>query len=199
MLRATALTSGVMLSLAMAACGTSTTSVASLPPVVHGTAPTTSTPSTSQTSSTPQTPGVENAARPRYRLDDTQARRDALINAWSSCLLAHGAKKSTSPRYAGSSGGLIHVADPVPASAKAACVGKLPLMPPQLEAATNPHFHVDSLAYVACMQKKGLYVTLLNSNDIDWTFTPGHSVPANENQIEHSCELSAFGGGSHGH
>jgi len=66
-------------------------------------------------------------------------------------------------------------------------------MPPELEASTNPHFHTDSLAYVACMRKKGLYVTLLSSQNTDWTFTPGHPVPDDEYEIEHSCELSAFG------
>lgn len=140
--------------------------------------------------------GGGTGSRPQFRLDDTQARRDALINAWAACLLAHGAKRAGSrgtPGPAGHGSGGIQVADPVPAAASAACVDRLPLMPPQLEAATNPRFHRDSLAYVSCMQRRGLYVTLLNSHNIDWTFTPGHAVPADDAAIEHGCELSAFG------
>jgi hypothetical protein len=136
------------------------------------------------------------STRPQFRLDDTQARRNALINAWDECLLMHGAHRSTSSRYqtaAARTSGDIYVANPVPAKAETACVNKLPMMPPQLEASSNPHFHQDSLAYVACMQKKGLYVTLLNGQNTDWTFTPGHSVPSNYATIDHACELTAFG------
>jgi hypothetical protein len=133
-----------------------------------------------------------------FRLDDTDARRTALINAWSQCLIDHGATRGTSRNEPGEVGpgtsDLIQVADPVPAGASAACTNLLPELPPETEAETNPDFHAQSLAYVACMKNKGLWVQLLNNHDLDWTFTAGHPVPDNQDDIEHGCLLQAFGG-----
>jgi hypothetical protein len=174
-------------------CGSSTSAdqVASIP--THA-ADTTQTPSTDSTSGTTQTP----AGRPVFRLDDTDARRTALINAWSQCLIDHGATRSTGRDMPGVAGAgksdMIVVADPVPPKASAACESKLPELPPETEAETNPHFHDQSLAYVDCMKDKGLWVQLLNNHDLDWTFTDGHPVPVDDDKIEHTCLLQAFGG-----
>ncbi len=138
------------------------------------------------------------AGHPQYRLDDSDARRTALINAWSQCLLHHGAKRGGRDRGPGAAGpgttALIVVADPVPPAASAACQDLLPEMPPETEASTNPDFHEQSLDYVACMKKKGLWVELLNDHDLDWTYADGHPVPGDSDQIEHGCLLEAFGG-----
>jgi len=141
--------------------------------------------------------------RPQFRLDDTDARRTALVNAYSQCLLDHGATRggrtgAAAQPVAGGAGGVpyIQVADPVPAAAKAACAGKLPLMPPQVEAATNPHFHEQSLAYVACLKKHGEWVELLDDHDLDWTYVAGHPVPDDNGTIEQQCLMQAFGSGS---
>jgi len=143
------------------------------------------------------------AGRPQFRLDDSEVRRTALINAYSTCLLHHGAKPLTGrsqPAAASGSGdgtaatALIQVADPVPAHAKAACLHLLPQMPPEVEASTNPHFHEQSLAYVDCLRSHGLWVRLLDDHDLDWTYLAGHPVPAKSDQIEHNCLLTAFGG-----
>lgn len=161
--------------------------------------------------STPATSGVPGAdgashsdapgGRPQFRLDDTDERRTALVNAYSQCLLDHGATKGEgrgSAVAAAPGGGdgagtpPIVVADPVPAAAAAACAAALPLMPPELEAATNPAFHDQSQAYVACMRERGLWVQLLNNTDLDWTYVDNHPVPENSAQIEHDCLLEAF-------
>jgi hypothetical protein len=138
--------------------------------------------------------------RPQFRLDDTDARRTALINAYSQCLIDHGATRqptrgAAAPQMvpAGANGvPYIQVADPVPAAAKAACAGKLPQMPPQVEAATNPHFHEQSLAYVGCLRKHGEWVQLLNDHDLDWTYVAGHPVPDDNGTIEQDCLMEAF-------
>jgi hypothetical protein len=136
------------------------------------------------------------AGRPQFRLDDTDARRTALVNAYSSCLLQHGAPKADNGSRAGAAGpgvsDLVQVGDPVPPAAASACLHLLPVMPPEEEAATNPDFHAQSLKYVGCMQQKGLWVQLLNSHDLDWTYTDGHPVPDDESTIEQTCLEQAF-------
>ncbi|MCD4536520.1 hypothetical protein LRP67_20710 [Nocardioides sp. cx-169] len=145
-----------------------------------------------------ETDTTDVTGRPVFRLDDTDARRTALINAWSQCLIDHGATQGTGRSVPGPTGtvtsDLIVVADPVPAKAKAACASKLPQLPPETEAETNPDFHAESLAYVGCMKAKGLWVQLLNSHNLDWTYAAGHPVPDDEDKIEHGCLLEAFGG-----
>jgi hypothetical protein len=202
---------------ALAGCGASggTSQVASLPisaasqPAGH-TGSTDSTASNGATTpsgadTVPAGSGVSDdsgpiAGRPQFRLDDTDARRAALINAWSSCLIQHGAPKVDNSARVGAAavagqGGkptMIEVGDPVPAAAKVACLHLLPVMPPEEEATTNPDFHAQSLAYVGCMRQKGLWVELLNDHDLDWTFMDGHSVPDDQATIEHDCLLQAF-------
>lgn len=204
--------------LAVTGCSTAdpAPTVASLPPITAtspasvgatGTAGTPADTSTGGTTGTTGTPGDAPTSadrpgeRPQFRLDDTDERRAALVNAYSQCLIDHGASKGVG-RQAGpgpASGGaagtgtpLIVVADPVPAAASAACADKLPLMPPEVEAATNPNFHAQSQAYVACMRGRGLWVQLLDNQDLDWTYVADHPVPADSGQIEHECLLKAF-------
>jgi hypothetical protein len=138
--------------------------------------------------------------RPQFRLDDTDARRTALVNAYSQCLIDHGATRLTgreesAPQIVPAGGDgvpFIRVGDPVPAAAKAACANRLPLMPPQVEAATNPRFHEQSLDYVACLRKHGEWVELLNDHDLDWTYAEGHPVPDDNATIEQDCLMEAF-------
>jgi hypothetical protein len=139
--------------------------------------------------------GDGGSGRPQFRLDDTAARDAALVNAYNECLIGHGATKGgrNLPTPEPSQDTEIITAENVPPAAKAACLHLLPLMPPELEAATNPDFHEQSLAYVDCMQKQGLWVQLLNSYNIDWTFVGGHPAPENFDQISHDCQLQAFG------
>ena len=140
--------------------------------------------------------------RPQFRLDDSPRRRTAIQVAYNQCLIDHGATENTGregPAVAAAPGedengdpiGPL-VADPVPPAASQACLTKLPLMPPELEAATNPAFHRQSLAYVACLEAGGLHVTLLNDKNIDWTYTEGHSVPDDTARLEQDCLTESF-------
>ncbi len=187
--------------LGLAACGgsSSTPTVASVPT----TASAPHSPSTA--ASSPAGGGSDDsgpaAGRPQFRLDDTDARRSALIEAYNSCLITHGAtavdesSRVTAVQAAGEDGKVgIVAADPVPAKARAACLHMLPLMPPEVEASTNPDFHEQSLAYVGCLRQHGEWVQLLNNHDLDWTYVEGHPVPQDNGRIEHDCELEAFGG-----
>jgi hypothetical protein len=142
--------------------------------------------------------------RPQFRLDDTDQRRTAIQSAYSQCLIDHGApelKPGDGSRGSmaaaageGADGKPVgpFVADPVPASASAACLTKLPVMPVELEAGTNPRFHEQSLAYVACLEDGGLHVTLLNDKNLDWTYQEGHSVPKDTSRLEQDCLLTSF-------
>ena len=147
------------------------------------------------------------AGRPRFRLDDTDQRRTAIQVAYNQCLINNGApeiKPGEGARGAGD--GAVAAAgegadgkpvgplvgDPVPASASAACLSKLPVMPVELEARSNPRFHDQSLAYVECLEKGGLHVTLLNDENLDWTYQEGHSVPEDSDRLEKDCLLTAF-------
>jgi len=142
------------------------------------------------------------AGRPQFRLDDTPRRRTAIQVAYNQCLLDHGASENTGRggSVAAASPGEDEngnamgplVADPVPPAASAACLTKLPLMPAELEAATNPDFHRQSLAYVACLEAGGLHVTLLGDKNLDWTYTEGHSVPDDSERLEKDCMTESF-------
>jgi hypothetical protein len=135
-------------------------------------------------------------SRPVIRLDDSPQQILALDNAYSECLLNHGASHASTGITAGSglSNPGILVQRPIPAQALAACVNVQPLSPPELAAATNPQFHAESLNYVACLQRGGVWVQLLNASDLSWTYAPGHGVPDDESQVEQRCTVQAFGG-----
>ncbi len=143
------------------------------------------------------------AGRPQLRIDDSPQRRTALQVAYNQCLLDNGAKENTGREGAavaaapgddgnGNPVGPL-VLEPVPAAASAACLSKLPVMPPELEAATNPDFHQQSLAYVACLRKGGLFVELLTHDSLDWTYAEGHPVPDDSARLEDDCLIEAFG------
>ena len=158
----------------------------------------------SSTTSAPGTaaPSGTDGGRPQLRLDDSPRRRTAIQVAYNQCLLDNGASENTGRggSVAAASPGEDEdgnpvgplVADPVPPAASAACLTKLPLMPAELDAATNPDFHRQSLAYVACLEAGGLHVTLLGDKNLDWTFTEGHSVPDDSERLEKDCLIESF-------
>lgn len=160
------------------------------------------TPSSPTTAGVPQSTGgadpeqqesADTADRPVFRVDDTEERRKTVWNAYLTCLLDHGAKP---PPPGGMYVGLGDVAVdlPGPPKARAACQHLEPLQPPALEAATNPDFHDQSVAYVGCLADGGLFVTLLNSENLDWTYTEGKTVPDDSAQLEQDCLVEVFGG-----
>lgn len=175
------------LGLAVTACGdTSGAQVASLP---SGTGPTSGAVSgTASASSTPT------AGRPTMPIGMTDQQFAQVFNAYAHCLIEHGAKAGAAKPATAGKPALVEIAGPTPAPAAAACLHLLPVPAPELDASTNPHFHEQSLAYVACMKHRGLWVTLLNDHNLDWTYTDGHAVPDDESQIEQDCARQAFGG-----
>jgi hypothetical protein len=142
--------------------------------------------------------GTAAGARPQERLDDTPQEHQALIQAWDDCLVAHGAQTSTS-RQAGVMGATT-IVEPIPDSAKAACTDKLPLLPPELDPAQNPHYRDDSVALVACLRGRGVMVHLTQDTSVyagglSWTYDDhAPPMPADEQQSERTCTLMAFGG-----
>ncbi len=171
------------------------------PRVARVPASVTSSAASEETTSSPATgTGTPNGdRRPVLRVDDSPERVASLWNAYNTCLLQNGARKPGSdeavPAPGATEGGgpgvLVH--QPVPQKAKAACLHVEPEGAPELEAATNPRFHEQSLAYVACLRDHGEYVRLLNDHNIDWTYEEGHPVPDNNGEIEDKCLVEAFG------
>jgi hypothetical protein len=145
------------------------------------------------------------SGRPQERLDDSPQQREALIHVWDQCLVDHGAHWTTTrsgPAAAQTGADTIKsVADPVPPKASAACEDKLPLEPPELNPALNPHYRDDTLTEIACMRGHGVMVHLTQDTSVDpgglgWTFDSGMTkVPDDEGRIEDQCQTQAFGGG----
>lgn len=130
-------------------------------------------------------------------LSQGSARRTALYEAYTTCLLDEGAPTVQDERpvpdvgYNQARG--VAIADPVPAAIERACADLMPVYPPALEAATNPDFATEAASYVACLKSNGLWVRLLNDRDISWTYLEGHDVPEDNARIEDDCLLASFG------
>ena len=163
-----------------------------------------SLPSTGAASGPSQDAGTTGSTQgPQERLDDTPQQDAAYIQAWDACLVAHGAHYTTQQAGAESTGGAVgeQVADPVPAAATAACVDKLPRLPPELVSGTNPNYVADSKAEVACMRSHGVLVHLVSDtsggdpNGLTWTFDSGGTpTPADLSQVQSECQMAAFSG-----
>lgn len=133
-------------------------------------------------------------------LSNGSARLDRLNQAYTDCLIEHGAPTidpSSEPRPVPASNISaqygVTLAWPPPADARRACADVNPVYPPALEAATNPTFAAQARSYVACLQGHGEWVRLLNDQDISWTYRAGHDVPDNNAEIEDDCLVGAFG------
>jgi hypothetical protein len=191
-LRAAALLMPLALLPVLSACASeeSAPEVASLP--------TPSAPTTESRTDGDGTPGdrqgsTDTADRPVFRVDDTEQRRTTIWNAYLTCLLDNGAKPPP-PDSMYVALGDVAVDLPGPPKARAACQHLEPLQPPALEAATNPDFRDQAVAYVGCLEDGGLYVTLLNSENLDWTYAEGHTVPDDSAELEQECLVEVFGG-----
>ncbi|SDE23277.1 hypothetical protein [Nocardioides lianchengensis] len=185
---------------ALTSCGSDASDprVASLPPTASTPAATTP-PAGAPTGSPTGASAGQGDRRPVFRVDDSPERRATIWNAYNTCLLENGAKAPTGdgPAVAlgangeGDPGVLVDY--PAPPEAQAACLQLEPVQPPALEAATNPDFHEQRQAYVQCLQDGGLWVTLLTDDQLDWTYSEGHSVPDDSAELEQTCLVQAFG------
>ena len=175
--------------LALAACGSGSGDSAA--PQVAA-LPSSASSSASQAPTTTVTAG-----RPQERLDDTPQQRQALIHAWDVCLLANGA---TSQGATGVQGDPDLIKEPIPKQAYTACLSKEPVGPPELDPNLNPNYRQDWLNEISCLRSHGVMVHLTQDtsagpNGLSWTFDDNAPpLPANESQLEDSCELAAFAG-----
>ncbi len=135
--------------------------------------------------------GVDTASRPVLRVDDSTDRRTRIWDVYNTCLLDNGASPPSGVTAVKL--GKVLVEYPPPEEAAVACLDLEPVQPPALAAATNPDFHDDSLAYVACLEERGLYVTLLNNEDLTSTYAEDHPVPDDVSAIEEDCMVEVFG------
>jgi len=143
--------------------------------------------------------------QPQLRLDDPPERQAQLLTLWTQCLLDNGAPPLGTERVTvGSETRDLStmVGDPVPDSAKAACAHLLPLQPVELEPATNPQYREDYFAYVDCLRENGIMAHVINDSSgppgtLGWTYDGSAAVPPDDEEaIDRTCVLQAFGGGA---
>ncbi|MCL6673751.1 hypothetical protein [Streptomyces panaciradicis] len=136
-------------------------------------------------------PSTDDDGRPQLRLDSSDAERDRYWHIYATCLKDHGHKMLTA-RGPDSIDDTDHSA--TAKAATKACANKLPLQPPEMDRATNPHYDDDFRAYVKCLNGKGLKVTALPDNS-GWTYDGNSTMSAAEqSKVDKSCTLEAFGG-----
>ncbi|MFF3248699.1 hypothetical protein ACFYWY_34325 [Streptomyces sp. NPDC002870] len=132
--------------------------------------------------------------RPRLRLDSTEAEWTQLYNAYYSCLKTNGGKveEVTGPK----SGGTFTLdadLEKQPPTALKACEKKEPVTPPERDPNKNPDYADVELAWVKCINDRGLKV---NATSDGWTYDRSvsedeKSSPQNE-KIVRDCEIEAF-------
>ncbi|MFE3032421.1 hypothetical protein ACFXKY_12290 [Streptomyces canus] len=129
--------------------------------------------------------------RPQLRLDSSEEESNRYWHLYAMCLKEHGHKMLTA-RGPDSVDDSDHSA--TAKAATKACANKLPLQPPELDQATNPHYDDDYRAYVKCLNRKGLKVTALPDNS-GWTYDGNTTMnAARQSQVDKSCTLEAFRG-----
>jgi hypothetical protein len=174
--------------LTLAACGASGNDSA---PQVAALPSNSRVPGSGQSAPVPST--TASAGRPQERIDDTPQQDLALAYAFWDCLIAHGASSRPVPHGNGQ-------LEPTSGTRQesAACANKLPLPPPELDPSKNPNYRNDMLAEISCMRSHGVLVHLTTDTSVfpdglSWTFDDNSPpVGANEEQIEDSCQQTAF-------
>ncbi|MFI1561606.1 hypothetical protein ACH4ZX_00820 [Streptomyces sp. NPDC020490] len=131
------------------------------------------------------------AGRPQLRLDSSDAERNRYWHLYAMCLKEHG-HKMLPARGPDSVDDTDHSA--TARAAVKACANRLPLQPPEMDRASNPHYDDDFRAYVKCLNREGLEVTAL-PDDSGWTYDGNSTMSAaQQSQVDRSCTLEAFGG-----
>jgi hypothetical protein len=141
--------------------------------------------------------------RPRLRLDSSDGEVDAAWQNYYLCLREHGHKmlNGRTDEHAGPAGDTTVTSpdmeddSPQSVAAKKACENKLPLQPPELDPATNPHYLDDYHEYMTCLTDGGLKVHPIEPFGTGWTYDDGVTQtlsPDAQQKLEHDCQVEAF-------
>ncbi|MCE7009880.1 hypothetical protein LWC34_44810 [Kibdelosporangium philippinense] len=73
------------------------------------------------------------------------------------------------------------------------CQGRLPLQPPEMDEAKNPHYLDDYHEWITCMNEHGVPVEATQPLGSGWTYSRQSTVPYDqERKIENDCKKAAF-------
>ncbi|KUO09787.1 hypothetical protein AQJ58_22280 [Streptomyces sp. DSM 15324] len=127
------------------------------------------------------------AGRPQIRLDSSQDDRNRMMAAWEACLKEKGGPNAL----------LEYKKKDGKTPAGTACHSKLPLDPPELDPAKNPHYNDDVRVMIQCMNSKGIKTEAAPNGGPGWALVHGSDMglPTYE-PAERACLPKAFGGGS---
>ena len=84
---------------------------------------------------------------------------------------------------------------PQSVAARKACADKLPLQPPELDQARNPHYLDQYHAYMTCLTSRGLAVHAIDPFGTGWTYDDGVTQRLTSDQqqkVDHDCQLATF-------
>jgi hypothetical protein len=147
------------------------------------------------------TPPVD--GRPQLRLDSSAEEVNLAWQNYYLCLQEHGHKmlNGRTDEHAGPAGDQkvtspdMEDDSPESVAAKKACENKLPLQPPELDQATNPHYLDDYHEYMTCLTDGGLKVHPIEPFGTGWTYDDGVTqtlTPDAQQKLEHDCQVEAF-------
>ncbi|MFL5993777.1 MAG: hypothetical protein ACJ736_05575 [Streptomyces sp.] len=127
------------------------------------------------------------SGRPQIRLDMTQDDIDRLQDAWVACMKEKGGSNALQENK---------IKDGKTPAGRA-CRSRLPLDPPELDPAKNPHYSDDVRVMIQCMNSKGIKSEPDPNGGPYWALVHGSDMGApNYAKTERDCQLKAFGGHS---
>lgn len=129
------------------------------------------------------------SGRPQLRLDTSPAEQERLTGIYLNCLRDHGVPGGYKPGsrqwYPGGSPGRN-------SAARKACLPELPLQPPELNPATNPHYLDDFREYIRCLNAGGLKVKGLPDGS-GWNYDGPLTLSESEQaDLDRRCTLKAY-------
>jgi hypothetical protein len=146
-------------------------------------------------------PPSDESQRPQLRLDSSPQEIQAAWSGYGVCLKQNGHVMLSERKHAGPAGNEAESPDmnddsPPSKAAEEKCKGKLPLQPPEMDAAKNPRYVDDYHEWVKCINEHGIPVVETDPPGSGWTYNGTSKVPENQQEkIVNDCQLQAFGGG----